>query len=50
MSPRGLPFLEVLKKQDVVLKDTINGHGSDGLTFGLDDLSGLFNLNDSVIL
>lgn len=48
MSPRSLASLEVLKKQDVVLKDMISEHSSDGLM--IDDLSGLFNLNVSVIL
>ena len=27
-----------------------SGHGCDKLTVGLDDLCGLFNLNDSMIL
>ena len=37
------PLLKVfMKKVDVTLKDMISGHGSDGLTVGLDDLSGLF--------
>jgi len=28
----------------------VSGHGESGLTIGLDDLSGLFKLNDSMIL
>lgn len=48
MSPRSLASLEVLKKQDVVLKDMISEHSSDGLM--IVDLSGLFNLNSSTIL
>lgn len=44
-------LLEVLKKRvDVPLRDLFSGHGGDGLMVGLDDLSGLFQLNDSVIL
>ena len=30
--------------------DVVSGHGESGLTIGLDDLSGLFKLNDSMIL
>jgi len=37
------PSLEVTKKDvDVALRDTVNGHGGDGLVVGLDGLSGLF--------
>ena len=37
------PSLEVFKKcVDVSLKDTVSGHGGDGLMIGPDDLSGLF--------
>ena len=37
------PSLEVFKKRaDVALRDTVSGHGGDGLTGGLDDISGLF--------
>ena len=35
------PSLEVLKKH-VALRDVVSGHGGDGLTVALDDLSGLF--------
>ena len=28
--------------RDVALRDMVSGHGGDGLTFGLDDLRGLF--------
>ena len=35
--------LEVFKKcADVALRDVVSGLGGDGLTVGLDDLSGLF--------
>ena len=45
------PFLEVLKKSvDVALRGMVSRHDGDGLMVGLDDLSGLSNLNDSVIL
>ncbi len=27
---------------DVALRDTVSGHGGDGLMVGLDDLTGLF--------
>ena len=37
------PSLEVFNKRvDVALRDMVSGHGGDGLTIGLDDLSGLF--------
>ena len=37
------PSLKVFKKRgDVALRDGVSGHGGDGWTFGLDDLSGLF--------
>ena len=37
------PFLELFEKRgDVALRDTVSGHGGDGLIVGLDDLSGLF--------
>ena len=43
------PSLEVFKKYaDVALRDTARGHGDGGLVVGLGDLSGLFNLNDSM--
>ena len=43
--------LEVFKGRVVVaLRDMVIGHGDDGLMVGLGDLSGLSNLNDSVIL
>ena len=36
------PSLEVFKNcVDVALKDVVSGHGVDGLTVGLDDLSAL---------
>ena len=45
------PSLEVLKKSvDVALRDTVSGYGGDGLMVGLDNLRGLSNLNDSIIL
>ena len=44
--PRESP---ALKRVDVALRDMVNGHGGDGLMVGLDDLSGLPNLNDSTI-
>ena len=31
------------KRGDVALRDTVSGHGGDGLIVGLDDLSGLFH-------
>jgi len=37
--------LEVFKSRvDVALRDMVSGHGGGGLTVGLDDLSGLFQL------
>jgi len=37
------PSLEVFKNcGDVTLRDVVCGHGGDGLTAGLGDLSGLF--------
>ena len=45
------PSLEVLKSRvDVALRDMGSGCGGGGLTAGLSDLSGLSNLNDSMIL
>jgi len=42
--------LEVFKKHgDVTLNDGIQWYGGDVLVVGLDDLSGLSNLNDSMI-
>ena len=39
----GSLSLEVFKNHvDVALRDMVSGHGGDGLTFGLDDLRGLF--------
>ena len=38
--------LEMFKKHvDVALKDMVRRHGGDGLTVGLDDLSGLFQVD-----
>ena len=35
--------LEVFKKRvDVALRDIVSGHGGEGLTFGQDNVSGLF--------
>lgn len=43
--------LEVFKNHaDVALRDMFQWCGDDGLTAGLDDLSGLSNHNDSMIL
>ena len=50
MNWNGLPrevveplSMEVLKKHgDLALRDMVSGHRRDGLTVGLDDLSGLF--------
>ena len=37
------PPLEVFTNRvDVALRDMVSGHGGDGLTVGLRDLSGLF--------
>lgn len=45
------PPPEVLKKcGDVALSDAVQWYGGEGLTVWLDDLSGLFQLNSSVIL
>ena len=45
------PSLEVfIKRADVALRNVVSGHGGDGLTFGLDDLIGLSNCNDSVVM
>ena len=45
-APQGVsesPSLEVFKKRvDVALGHKVSGHGGDGLTIGLEDLSGLF--------
>ena len=35
---------------DVALRAVGSGQGGDGLVAGLDDLHGLFNLNESIIL
>ena len=43
--PGGVPELCGCGTEDVV-----SGHGGDGLVDGLEDLSGISNLNDSVIL
>ena len=32
----------------MALRDMVSGQGGDGLTVGLDGLSGLFNFNDSM--
>ena len=46
-----LPSLEVFKQRvDVTLNDMVYSSHGYGLMVGLDDLSGLFNLNDSMIL
>ncbi len=43
--------LEAFKKcRDVALRDMVCECGGNGLVFGLDDLSGLSNLNESTIL
>ena len=43
--------LEVFKKcVDVALMDMVSGCGGDGLVIGLDNLSDLSNLKDSMIL
>ena len=45
------PSMEVLRNRvDVALRDVVGGHGGDGLMVGLYDLSGLPNLNNSMIL
>jgi len=45
------PSLEVFKEcRDVALRDMVSEHGGDGLMVGCNDLSGLSNLNDSIIL
>ena len=45
------PPLEVFKNcVDVALRDVVSGHGGDGLLVGLGDLSGLSNLNGSLLL
>ena len=47
----GSPSLEVIKKRTgVALRDVVQWYGGDGLTVGLDHISGLSNLNDSRIL
>ena len=39
---QGLPRVEVFKSHAAVaLRDVVSGHGGDGLTAGLGDLSGL---------
>lgn len=44
-------FLELFKRRvDVALSNMVSGHGEEGLVVGLDDLSGLCNFNDSMIL
>ena len=43
--------LEVLKNHgDLALRVTVSGHGGEGLMVKLNDLTGLSNLNDSMIL
>ena len=45
------PSVEVFKKRVVVaVSDMVSGHSEDGLVVGLGDLSGLSNLNNSMIL
>lgn len=45
------PDLETLKKKlDVALSDMVEHYGSDGLMGRLDDLNGLSNLNNFMIL
>lgn len=45
------PSLLVFKKcVDVMLRNMVSRHGQNGLAVGLGDLSGLPNLNDSMIL
>lgn len=39
------PLLEVFQKGvDVALRNRVGGHGGDGLTVGLDDPRGLFQI------
>ena len=35
---------------DVALRNMVSGHGGDGLIVGVDNISGLFLPNDSMIL
>jgi len=44
------PTLEVLQNQgDVALREVVYWYGGDGSMVGLGDLSGLFQLHDSMI-
>lgn len=38
------------KEGTQVVRDTVSGHGGDGLMVGLDDLSVLSNLKESMIM
>jgi len=45
------PSLEAFKNRVfVALRDMVSGHGGDGLMVGSDDLRGLIQPNDSMIL
>ena len=45
------PSLEVFKNGvDVALRDTVSGHGEDGLMVALNDHRGLFQRYDSVVV
>jgi len=41
------PSPEIFKNRgDMALRDVVGGHGGDGVMVGLDDLRGLFHLDD----
>ena len=48
ISSQRFPVDNLLKRVDVALRDMVSGHGGDGLVVGLDAVSGLLNLNDSM--
>ena len=48
IASQRFPVDNLLKRVDVALRDMVSRHGGDGLVVGLDAVSGLLNLNDSM--
>jgi len=48
IASQRFPVDNLLKRVDVALRDMVSGHGGDGLMVGLDAVSCLLNLNDSM--